>query len=110
VLDRTKSSILAITFAIAASTALAFTISEIAPRATSLDASYDDLIPRMESAHPADHAWLEAEAAGLSADLDQLAADRATLGTCNCSSLDGLLSELASEDDTVQVIIDGWVD
>ena len=108
--DRTKSSLLAIAFAIVASTALAFTIAEIASRADDLDASYDDLIVRMQAAHPAEHASLEAEAAGLSADRDQLAADRATLGTCSCSALDDLLAEIDGEDGTVQVIIDTWSD
>ena len=99
---------LALAFALVASTALAFTVQELASRAVALDADYDDLIGRMQVAEPSEHAALEAEAAGLGAERGQLTADRATLGTCNCSSLDDLLAEIAAEEDAVQVIIDGW--
>lgn len=102
------SRVLALAFVLIATAALAFTVAELETRATAMQADYTDLHGRVQTATTQQRAGLEAEYQARESERSTLIADRATLGTCSCSTLDQQLAGLASDSDSIQVIIDSW--
>jgi hypothetical protein len=105
---RMRAAIAAALLTLAAGSAAAFTVLEIATRAEALDAGYDALLPKVSQATRTERDGLRAEAADLDTQRIQLETDRATLGACSCDELDALIGEIDSEASAVDDIVEQW--